>query len=98
MIVIAHCCHAQILNFVGVVMYIDAYHLLSACYLSTYCYMCLLTRFYGIIASDIEVFSIVTGDVVSTLYVNIKSSCGMELMTHQIVQYLCFIDSSGIRQ
>ena len=34
-IVIAHC-HTQI--FVGVVTYVSAYHLLSAYYLSTYCY------------------------------------------------------------
>ena len=47
-IVIAHC-HSQI--FVGVVTYISAYHLLSACYLSTYHYkrMHLLTRFYGML-------------------------------------------------
>ena len=45
-IVIARC-HAQI--FVGVATYIGAYHLLSAYYLSTYCYKCmhLLIRFYS---------------------------------------------------
>ena len=48
MIVIARC-HTQI--FVGVVTYIGAYRLLSAYYLSTYCYkrIRLLTRFYGMV-------------------------------------------------